>query len=125
MDYDYTFETCPWCDNVNDVITFESFENNNQIWSYTHEIGNESVAVPMRIINGFRNKQIDDIAFKYEKKQDKIIISELNECGEWFISLDKNSFTPIYGKVALPQKCYLKNISELREVIIEVKTKWN
>lgn len=125
MDYDYSLETCPWCDNVNDVITFESFESNNQIWSYTHEIGDESVSVPMRLINGFRNKQIDDIAFKYEKKQDKIIISELNECGEWFISLDKTSFTPIYGKIALPQKCYLKNTSELKEIIIEVIAKWN
>lgn len=125
MDYDHTFEICPWCDTTNDVIALESFENNNRIWSYTHEIGDESFAVPMRIINGFRNKQIDDVAFKYAKRNDKIVISELNDCGEWFISLDKISFTPIYGEVALPQKCYLKNTSELREVIIEVKTKWN
>lgn len=125
MDYDHLFEICPWCDNKNEIIALESFENNNRIWSYTHEIGDESFAVPMRIINGFRNKQIDDVAFKYAKKQDKIVISELNDCGEWFISLDNISFTPIYGEVTLPQKCYLKNISELMEVIIEVKTKWN
>lgn len=125
MDYDYSFDICPWCDNANDMISFKSFENNNPIWSYAREIGNEFFTVPMRIINGFRNKQIDDVAFKFAKKQDKIVISELNECGEWFISLDNISFTPIYGEVALPQKCYLKNTSELREVIIEVKTKWN
>ncbi len=125
MDYDHSFDVCPWCDNNNDLIVLESSENNNQIWSYSHEIGDKSFVVPMRIINGFRNKQIDDIAFRIEKKHDKIVISELNECGEWFISLDKISFTPIYGEVALPHKCYLKNASELKEVVIEVKTKWN
>ena len=123
MDYDYSFEVCPWCDNINEIIVFESFENHSPIWSFFHEIGNDTFVVPMRIITGFRNAQIDESAFKVTTKQDKIVVSELNENGEWFISVNNASYMQIYGEVALPERCYLKYTSRLKEVIIEVSSK--
>ena len=123
MDYDYSFEICPWCDNVNETIVVESYEDGHPLWSFAHEINNDTFAVPMRIATGFRNAQIDNFAFKITKKQDKIVISELNENGEWFISVDNTLYMPIYGEVSLPEMCYLKYTSGLREVIIEVSSK--
>ena len=123
MDYDHSFEICPWCDNVNETIIIESHEDSHALWSFAHEINNDTFAVPMRIVTGFRSAQIDNIAFKIAKKQDKIVISELNEHGEWFISVDNTLYMPIYGEVSLPKRCYLKYTSGLREVIIEVSYK--
>ena len=105
------------------IIVFESFENHSPIWSFFHEIGNDTFVVPMRIITGFRNAQIDESAFKVTTKQDKIVVSELNENGEWFISVNNASYMQIYGEVALPERCYLKYTSRLKEVIIEVSSK--
>ena len=123
MDYDYSNKICPWCDTKNKMIVLESFENNNKIWSFAHEIEDNFFAVTMRMINGFRSNQIDDIAFKITNKQNKIVISELNELGEWFVSVNNDSYMPIYGEVTLPERCDLKYNSGLREVIIEVSFK--
>lgn len=123
MDYDQSFDICPWCDNDNSIVVLRSYENDNQIWTFTHEIDGDAFDVPLRIINGFRSSQIDDIAFRAVKKQDKITISELCEQGEWYISSDNSSYKRIFGSITLPDKCFLKHTCGLREVIIEVSTK--
>ena len=70
---------CPYTDGEIYSIRLESyaiFENGSKkfLWQYTHELTEEIVRAPIRLLNGFRAQEIDESAFFMETRPDGIMI---------------------------------------------------
>lgn len=126
MDYDASFDQCPWCDTVNKIIEFKA-HNQKEIWRFIHEIPEEeSVSTPLRLLHGFRVNEIDDWAFTFKYQGNKLIISDLNENYEWSVSTDHGkTYLDVYGRAQISGDCTIKCINKLIKdiIIIEVIVK--
>ena len=87
MDYiteDLHTKICPWNDcDTSAVLILRSYyidKNSNRgecFWTYRHElINNIEIQIPLRVVEGFFVKDIDDIAFRILKDGDKISITK-------------------------------------------------
>lgn len=130
MDYDgLTNEICPWCDNNNPVIKMTAYVQNKvnerkEIWKYIHE--NEKkmfIHVPLRLLCGFRNSELESKAFSLRKVHNKIILSDFNERFDFMIENNGN-IQVFYGEVEIPGNCLIKCVERKsnKSVWIEVKS---
>lgn len=124
MDYDASFDVCPWCDQQQPRFRLVSGDGMRMVWSYYHELeDNVTFSVPLRLIRGFRNGEVEDIAFLVTSRDGSLSLSDLNEMSEWSVSIDKGvSFSDIYGKVTIPDECLIRSVERKNgnTVIIEV-----
>lgn len=127
MDYDESFDTCPWCDTKNKKVSLVSSSNGELIWQFVHELEtDEEIIIPLRIIRGFRTDECENKAFCLHYKDGSFTLSDLNEMNEWSVSTDKEaSYIYIYGKATIPCDCIIRCTDrESREVVsIEVTYK--
>lgn len=123
MDYDESFDSCPWCDTKNKKVSLTSSSNGEQIWRFVHELETENeIAIPLRMIRGFRADECDDKAFCLHYKERNFTISDLNETGEWGVSTDKGaSFIDIYGKAAIPCDCMVRYINRVSGGVVSIE----
>lgn len=76
-------DICPWCDNNEKIITVktyttESLEKSSLLWSYSSELENNIIHAPLRLLNGFRVKEMDLNAFDIEFVNGSPILSNTN-----------------------------------------------
>jgi serine/threonine protein kinase len=124
MDYDESFDVCPWCDTQNHRLILASEEQNRSIWKIVHEvIPDMELSIPMRLIKGFCGSEYEINAFLIKRTKDGFILMNLYDGYEWSISTDNcESFDSVYGNVIIPEKCVVRCIDRLskRTILIEV-----
>lgn len=124
MDYDESFDACPWCDTENKKVSLVSSDGGKQIWHFVHELETEAeIVVPLRAVRGFRADECESKAFCIHYKDGNFTLTDLNETKEWSVSTDKGvSFADIYGKAAISCDCMIKCVDRVsrEEVLIEV-----
>lgn len=127
MDYDDSFDKCPWCDTKNETVRLASKTDKRDIWQYVHELEKDiEITAPLRLVNGFRTDECGSSAFRMAFDGKHFILSDLHEAYEWSVSSDAGlSYTDIYGKAAIPCCCIIRGVSRAggAPVRIEVKKK--
>lgn len=123
MDYDASFDECPWCDSKNKIVKIVSTKN-KKVWEYAHELveGNDYV-VPLRLLKGYRAEEIDKKSFCIGLSADFIVISQLNENYEWSISQNEDDYSDIYGRVRFKGDCKVKCKSKASNETIEIEVR--
>lgn len=126
MDYDASNKKCPWCDTVTKTVRFQSY-GKAQIWDFVHEITQgEDIWIPYRLLRGFRVKEIDQCAFRFQYQGEHRIISGLNENYEWSVSVDGGkNYQDIFGRADIMGNCKIKCVQKGTKdpVLIEVAVK--
>lgn len=84
---------CSWCDAEHVVFTMNAtFVTGAKLWDYAHEIAKgETIEIPMRLVHGYREAELDEAAFKFARK-DKTF--ELVRVGEKFSAEFEDATTP-------------------------------
>lgn len=74
------FFKCPFDDTEIPAVRLKSYlldEDDNklaELWQFTHELGDENIQVPLRILNGFACRELEKVAFNLKFVNDKILI---------------------------------------------------
>lgn len=74
------FFHCPFDDAKIPVVRLKSYllnEDNQKLaklWQFTHELSDENILVPLRILNGFACRELENVAFNLKFANDKILI---------------------------------------------------
>ena len=87
-------EKCSWCDTEHAVVTMSAtFMTGDKLWNYAHEITKgETIEIPMRLVHGYREAELDESAFKFAWKSNKRF--ELVRVGEKFSTEFEDATTP-------------------------------
>lgn len=124
MDYDSSYDNCPWCDTKTSKICLTAKKQDRIIWKYVRETGNgEAMLVPRRLIRGFRNTETEDYVFTINYNNDEISIEDLDEMFEWSVSTDQgDSYIDIYGRTVISNECTIKAVDKKsrESVVVEV-----
>jgi hypothetical protein len=101
MDYYGNEESiCPWCDTENSLLRVSSFRfvDDEQVhkWDFVHEITDNMVNIPLRLIEGFCSNHLDEKAFRITWEEDGIEIGELSNQYDFFV-MRGNKEKQIYG----------------------------
>ena len=98
-------EICPWCDKENRVVKISSESINGhrrvKIWDFIHEVTDDALDIPLRILEGFRSDHITDRAFKLRVSESEIDIFDLNEDYYFDIVYDETKKS-MYGRNTIP-----------------------
>lgn len=74
------FFQCPFDDAEIPAVRLKSYlidENRRklaELWQFTHELNNENIQVPLRILNGFSCQELEKVAFNLKFVNEKILI---------------------------------------------------
>ena len=90
---------CPWCDTHNTTIQVASYKiyNTDQkdFWQFAHEISENSINIPLRVLEGFNSDNLDETAFQITITNKSIEISDLSM--QYDIFINDNLDRQIYG----------------------------
>ena len=80
MDY-HSATACPWCDNEHPVLMMNAtFANGAELWNFSREISTgEVVDVPLRIVHGYKSAELDEVAFKFVRKEKSFELVRVSE----------------------------------------------
>ncbi|BAL83090.1 hypothetical protein SELR_13820 [Selenomonas ruminantium subsp. lactilytica TAM6421] len=72
---------CPWCDHEHPLLTITSYSQNGEIWwQLAHEIElGQNISIPLRLVNGFKVREIDEVAFTMQWTANGIYIHKTKE----------------------------------------------
>lgn len=114
MDYDASNSKCPWCGVETAKVSLVAKNKNRIMWRFVREAENGTIiSVPKRIIRGFRNSDIEGIAFTMVDNNNTLTLDDLDEKLEWRVSTDKgDSFRDIYGRIVIQNKCFIMEGTE-------------
>lgn len=123
QDYDEGNSVCPWCDTKARRIELISANAKRSIWKYVHEFNGETcVHVPLRIVNGFKSEEKDEIAFDIENKQGELIVSNLSDKYEWSVfSGQGKEYIEVYGKAQIPPACQIKCVNRATREVVTIE----
>ncbi len=124
MDYDESFDVCPWCDTPNHRLILISEEQNKRVWKIVNEVTPDmELSIPMRLIKGFCGSEYEKNACTIKRAKDGFILLNLYDGFEWGISMDScGTFVNVFGNVTIPEKCFMRCIDRAsqRTILIEV-----
>ena len=129
MDYDsLDNDKCPWCDTKNTILNIDSYlksemNEDSLLWRYKNEIIQKyKIDVPLRVLRGFRAKEVDTIACSIIQMDMDFFITNLNEQYDFKVKIGKNKEQNIYGNVKIPDRCTIEctNKTSNNSVWIEV-----
>lgn len=114
MDYDEKFSACPWCERKSKRVILTSRTETEGLWQFVHEVeDNKEIAVPLRLLHGYRTAECEKNAFTLCYKKKTIVLSDLLDSSEWSVSTDGGaSYVDVYGKTSIIGKCIVKAVDE-------------
>lgn len=104
MDRHVSLRKCPWCDHEDRCTELRSHvEGGGTRWTFIREVGEGTVPVPLRILEGFRNSDVSEDAFSYQVVEDRIIIDNLHGRWDWEVKpAGGTEYRSVYGRVEMP-----------------------
>lgn len=92
---------CPWCDTENSLIKVSTYnmkgDKKLDQWDFVHELTEEVVNIPLRLLEGFCSNHLEEVAFNLTWKKDGLEISDLSNQYDFFIGDRNEKSEPIYG----------------------------
>ena len=98
--YDNVESVCPWCDTENSILRVSSFRliDDKKVlkWDFAHEIMEDVMNIPLRLLEGFCSNHLDEKAFRIVCGEGGIEIGELSNQYDFFV-VRENQEKQIYG----------------------------
>lgn len=107
---------CLWCDSKPKVLKLNSYymkdgKKTGLFWQYVHETADKKkFDVPLRVINNFRCREVNEKAFSVEKNGDKLIFSDFSRKYSIYLSKNGSEYLPIVGKCEINGNFFVKFI---------------
>ena len=107
---------CSWCDSKPKVLKLDSYymkdgKKTGLFWQYVHETTDKKkFDVPLRVINNFRCREVNEKAFSVEKNGDKLIFSDFLRKYSIYLSKNGSEYLPIVGKCEINGDFFIKFI---------------
>jgi len=123
MDYygEFSFHmqksTCPWCHKKNGrlIITSYKLKNNESKlhWTFTHELNETEVLVPLRLVTGAYEDNVSDALFYIRISGDSMKISK------WHYDYEAHVYSSEYEYVSMfTYQTSIKELLELKVVVL-------
>lgn len=100
MDYYGNEESiCSWCDAENSMIKVSAYkvvgERKEFKWDFVHEISDDTINIPLRVLEGFCSNHLEEKAFRITCTEDGIEIGDFSNQYDFF--LQDSAGKQIYG----------------------------